>query len=137
MSSPLLPLRAAIRARCLGDPSLATLMGGAARLFDEPPRGEPPVYALFGDATLRDWSDTGGRGHEQDLAITVWARPGSAASALQAASRISDLLDDADLALDGHRLVALAATALEAARDPETRLARATLRLRAVTEVLA
>lgn len=137
MSSPLLPLRAAIRARCLADPTLAALMGGSARLFDEPPRGEPPVYGLFGDATLRDWSDTGGRGHEQDLAIVVWARPGSAASGLAAAARISDLLDDADLALDGHRLVALAATAMDVDRDPDTRQARATLRLRAVTEVLA
>jgi hypothetical protein len=66
----------------------------------------------------------------------VFAKPGSARSALLAADRMAALLDDAALALDGHRLVNLRITAAESARDERTGLARATLRLRAVTEVL-
>ena len=134
-ASPILALRAAIRAAAAADTTLAGLMGGSVKLYDEPPRGEPPLYALFGDVASRDWSDTGGRGHEQEASLVVWSRPGSAASGLKAAERLAALLDDAALALDGHRLVHLAVTTVESARDRETNLARVTVRLRAVTEV--
>lgn len=135
MSSPILALRAAIRAACLPDAPLRALLGGAAEIRDEPPRGLMPVYAVFGDASCADWSTSSDRGHEQSLAIVVWAQPGSAASALAAADRIAALLDGAPLALAGHHLVQLAATALDTDRDAETGLARATLRLRATSEV--
>lgn len=137
MNSPMLALRAAILARCAGDAALASLMGGAVRLHDEPPRDAAPLYALFGDAVARDWSDTGGRGHEHELAILVWARPGSAASALAVAGRIGALLDDAALAPDGHRLVQIALRETTTRRDRGTNLVRVTLALRATTEVAA
>jgi hypothetical protein len=133
--SPVLALRVAIRAHCAGDAVLAQLMSGAIRLYDEPPRGAEPVYALFGPCELVDWSTSSDRGHEQNLTIVVWAAPGSAASGLSAADRLSVLLDEAQPALAGHRLVSLAVTGLDTARDDKTGLARTTLRLRAVTEV--
>ena len=134
--SPLLPLRAAIRAACLADASLAALMQGPATILDEPPRGGRAVYAVFDDATLRDLSTSSGRAHEQEVAIAVWAEPGSAAGAIAAADRIAALLDDAPLALAGHRLVGLAVTGIDVRRDPNSRQVTATLRLRAATEVL-
>jgi Protein of unknown function (DUF3168) len=135
MSGPILALRAAILARLSADAELASLMGGSVRLHDEPPRAAEPVYAVFGDAAARDWSNDGGRGHEHEAAIVVWAKPGSAKTALLAAERMADLLHDAALALAGHRLVLLRVTATEADRDDKANLARATLRLRALTEV--
>ena len=135
MTSPLLGLRAAILARCAADAALSTLLGGAGRLYDEPPRGEPALYALFGPAELSDWSTSSDRGHEQQLGIVVWSRPGNAAAALAAADRIATLLDDAPLAVAGHRLVSLAVLAQNADRDPDTGLGRVALRLRATTEV--
>ena len=67
----------------------------------------------------------------------MWATPGSAKTALVAAERMADLLHDAALALAGHRLVLLRVAAIECERDDKTtNLARATLRLRAVTEVI-
>jgi hypothetical protein len=134
VTSPALALRAALRACCLTDAPLAALMGGAAKVYDEPPRGDAPVYAVFGPAELRDWSTSSDRGHEQFASLVVWAKPGSAASALAAAERMAALVHDADLALAGHRLVSLTVSAIEIDRDPETKLARATLKLRAVTE---
>jgi hypothetical protein len=133
--SPVLALRVAIRAQCAGDAALAEMMSGAIRLYDEPPRGAEPVYALFGPCELTDWSTCSDRGHEQNLTIAVWAAPGSAASGLRVADRLCVLLDDAPLALAGHRLVGLAAIGLDTNRDDKTGLARTTLRLRAVTEV--
>jgi len=131
-----LALRAAILARLSADAALATLMGGAVRLHDEAPRGAEPVYAVFGTADAKDWSSDGSRGHEQAAAIVVYAKPGSALSGVQAAERIAELLDDASLALLGHRLVALRVVAFAADRDESSNLARATVHLRAVTEVV-
>lgn len=137
MTTPVLALRAAIRGACLADPILAGLMGGAVGLYDEPPRGAHPVYAVFGEATARDWSSATERGHEQEASVVVWAAPGSAAGAIRAADRMADLLDEAPLALVGHRLVHLSLIAFEVGRDPDSDLARVTLRLRAATEVAA
>ena len=136
MTSPILALRAAILARAQADADLAALMGGALRLHDEPPRAAEPVYAVFGEVTAADWSTDLDRGHEQDLALVVWSREGSARSGLEVAERFAAILDGAALALSGHRLVNLRVTALAAARDDRTGLARATVRLRAVTEVV-
>jgi hypothetical protein len=136
VTSPILALRAAILARLQPDAELAHLMGGAVRLHDEPPRAAEPVYAVFGDVLARDWSTGSDRGHEQEAAIVVWAKPGSAKTALAAAERIAALLDDAALTLAGHRLVLLRVAAIESARDGEANLFRATLRLRAVTEIM-
>jgi hypothetical protein len=136
MTGPVLALRAAILARLSADAAVATLMGGALRLYDEPPRGAEPVYAVFGTADAKDWSSDGSRGHEQAAAIVVYAKPGSALSGLQAAERIAELLKDATLALVDHRLVALRVIAFAADRDEASNLARATVHLRAVTEVL-
>ncbi len=135
MTSPVLALRQAILAAAAADLPLKTLMGGSLRLYDEPPRGAEPVYALFGDVTAADWSTDFDRGHEQDLAIVVWSRPGGARLALAAAERFDAILDDAPLLLDGHRLVNLRTTELVSARDKDTGLTRVTLSLRAVTEV--
>ncbi len=136
MSSPILPLRAAILEHVGGDAILRDLMGGSLRLYDEVPRAAEPVYALFSEVSAADWSTDLDRGHEQDVSLVVWAREGSARTGLLAAERLAELLDDADLALSGHRLVSLRVTTLAAARDRETNLARVTLRLRAVTEVV-
>ncbi len=135
-SGPLLALRAGILARLGGDAALAALMGGVVRLYDEPPRGASPVYALFGDGEIRDDSVEGARRHRHSLALHVIAKPGSARTALDAAERIAALLDDAALGLDGHALVLLRLSALAAARDERTGDARATLTFGAVTEVL-
>jgi Protein of unknown function (DUF3168) len=135
VTGPILALRGAILAVALADSDLAAIMGGAARLYDEPPRASEPVYAVFGAVSADDWSTDTDRGHEQRLSLVVWARPGSARSALLAADRLALLLDEATLTLDGHRLINLRVTATTADRDAQTGLARVTLTLRAVTEI--
>lgn len=133
--SPLLALRAAILEALAADAPLLALMGGTLRLHDEPPRAAEPVYAVFEEAAARDASVDGARRHAHALKIVVWGRPGSARPALEAAERVAARLDDADLALDGHRLVLLRAGAVEASRDPRSRLARVVVSLDAVTEI--
>ena len=136
MRSPVLALRAAILARCADDEALLDAMGGSLGLHDEPPRAAEGVYAAFGEARAKDWSTGSDQGHEQDFAIAVLSKPGGSRAALRAAERIAALLHEAPLALDGHRLVSLRVAAVETARVEKANLARVTLRLRALTEVL-
>jgi hypothetical protein len=135
MTSPILALRRAILDRAAIDGELLGLMGGTLRLYDEPPRAAPAIYALFGDVKAADWSTDSDRGHEQDISIVVWAERGSARDALAAAERLAAILDDAPLSLDGHRLINLRVTEIASARDRDSQLIRATIRLRAATEV--
>ena len=132
--SPLLAMRAALIARFSTDPALARLMGGTFRLYDEPPVGAQPVFALFGDAEIRDDSVDGAVRHLHSHALVVFARPGSVRTALDAAERMSRLVADPPLALTGHALVTLRVQAIAARRDERTGEARATLTLQAVTE---
>lgn len=132
--SPLLALRAAILARLAADPALAALMGGTVRLYDEPPRGTPPVYAFFGPAEIQDDSVDGATRHGHRHALIVVAQAGSARTAIEAAARIADLMTDWAPALSGHVLVAARIRTLSAARDERSGEARATLTLDAVTE---
>lgn len=134
MTSPILALRRAIIDTASADTELTSLMGGALRLYDEPPRNAEPVYALFGDVTAQDWSTDTDRGHEQNLTLVVWSERGTARAGLSVAERLAAILDDASLILDGHRLVNLRVTEIASARDKDTQLARITLHLRAVTE---
>jgi Protein of unknown function (DUF3168) len=135
VTGPILALRGAILDLALADADLAMIMGGQVRLHDEPPRASEPVYVVFGAVSADDWSTDTDRGHEQRLSLVVWAKAGSARSALLAAERLAALLDGAALTLDGHRLINLRLTATNPDRDAQTNLARVTLILRAVTEV--
>ncbi len=136
MTSPVLSLRRAIIEAAAADAELRALMGGSLRLYDEPPRAAEPVYAVFGDVKAADWSTDLDRGHEQNLGIVVWSERGGARAALAVAERLAAILDDAPLALDGHRLINLRVTELASERDEDTQLVRVTLRLRAVTEAV-
>lgn len=134
--SPLLALRAGLIARFAPDPALAALLGGRVRLYDEPPRGALPVYALWGDARIEDDSVDGAARHRHSHAVAVIAQAGSVRTALDAAARMAALLDDAVLPLAGCRLVTLRVRSVEAHRDARTGEARASLTVEAVTEIL-
>jgi hypothetical protein len=132
--SPLLALRAGLIARFTPDAALATLLGGRVRLYDEPPRGVLPVYALFGDAGIEDDSVDGAERHRHSHEIAVIARPGSVRTALDAAERMAALLADTAMPLAGCRLVTLRVRAIKAHRDTRSGEARASLSVEAVTE---
>ncbi|MCC5977074.1 MAG: DUF3168 domain-containing protein [Salinarimonas sp.] len=136
MSGPILALRQALLTRLTQDDDLAQAMGGTVHLYDEPPRAAPAIYAVFGDARVRDWPGDLQEAHEHEASIVIWARPGSRASALIVADQMAEALHDAALTLVDHRLVNLRVVSCEIGRDERSGLGRAVLRLRAVTERL-
>jgi hypothetical protein len=134
-TSPVIALRKAIRACLLADASLTTALGGA-HIYDEAPRDAAAPYITFGDAQARDWSTASDRGSEQFPILNVWSEQRGVREALAIAEQTRALLDDAALTLDGHRLVNMRFVSIETKRENGGRLARASLRLRAVTEAL-
>lgn len=134
MMTAILALRRAMQAHLVADAELVALLGGP-RIHDEPPRGLPGPHVAHGDVDARDWSSQGSDDCEQDVEIVVWAATaGETARALAIAGRIGDLLHEADLAIEGHRLVNLRQTGLAVRRDGRSGRARVAVRLRAVTE---
>jgi hypothetical protein len=75
-------------------------------------------------------------GVEQFVVLHVWTTQRGLAEALGIAERVADLLDEAPLAVDGHRLIDLRFLSLETRRDAAGRFARASLRFRATLESL-
>lgn len=133
-ASPVIALRKAIRAYLLADAGVAATLG--QKLYDEAPSGAEPPYALFAEAQLRDWSADLSPGAEQLFTIGVTSTTRGLSEALQLAQRIADLLNEAALSLEGHRLIDLRFLSMETRRDQNGRFARVNLRFRATTEYL-
>jgi hypothetical protein len=134
-ASPVIALRKAIRARLLSDATLVAALGGA-RIYEEAPPGATPPYALFMDTQLRDWSGALSRGAEQLLTIAVFSTQRGFGPALGVAQQLVDLLDEAPLSLEGHRLIDLRFVSLDTKRDATGRFARVAVQFRATTEYL-
>lgn len=126
-------LRKAVRARLAADSALMQRVSG---VFDEPPGNVALPYVAFGDAQARDWSSSLSAGVEQFLVLHAWSQQRSVSEALDIAHRVVRLLDEAPLAVEGHRLVDLRFLSLETRRDNGGRFARASLRFRAALEIL-
>lgn len=128
-------LQKAIFARLSGDAALTALVGAdgvADRLLAR--RTGPGVVIAAIDSA--DRSTTGAAGEAHVVTLEVWSEaPGHRqAQAISAAVRAA--LDDAALTLDGHHLVLLLHRDTRLGRLAGTRLHRAEMRFRAVTEAL-
>ena len=127
--SPIIALRAAIRA------ALAVLPGALA-IHDGPPRDAAFPFLSFAATRERDLSTQTDRGSETLVDLDVWGDADSMRPALALADRVIAALDEAPLALMGHRLVDLRFVQMETRREQKGRVARLALRFRAFTECL-
>lgn len=132
---PIAPLKAAIRAVLVADAQVLALLGGP-KVFDDVPRTAQPPYIAFGDATARENGTATDRGHITELTLFVWSKQGGSKEALALADRLSTVLDDTALTVQGHRLVLMRVAAIDVRRTADKDLTRVALRLRIVTEVL-
>lgn len=135
MSEPLLALQGAIVAALNGDAVLVALLGGAKTFEHAPPTTAHPWIA-FDElrSTTADVSGYETREHRLSL-LCVSRQPGTK-EALQIAERVIAVLDDAALALTGHRLVNLGVISVEIQRSGKEPLRKARVSLRAVTETI-
>jgi hypothetical protein len=90
---------------------------------------------VIGEGQIRDWSASLYRGHEHLMLLAAWSKEGGAKEVFAIAEAVLASLEGLAPALDGHRLVNLVGLATDVKREAERRLLRATIRLRAVTEI--
>jgi hypothetical protein len=133
MTSASWSLQSAIHDRLVADADLVTRIGGP-RIWDHVPRGAAFPYVTYGTARTEDWSTGDSTGQSHTLVLHVWSRAPGRREALAIGERITTLLDDTTLTLDGHRVVVIRVEAADVVRQPDGQTLLATLRLRALTE---
>jgi hypothetical protein len=130
-----LALQKAMRAALFAHSPLTTLLGGG-HVFDEVPRGAAPPFVEFASIETRDWSVADAKAHEHFVQISVTTNTRSRSLAQAICDAIEACLDNADLTLEGHRLVNLRLVFWSVARNRADQNFGAQLRLRAATEPL-
>ncbi len=125
MSTPILALRAALRAMMTGTDLV---------LYDEVRDAVMP-YASFGDASVRLWSDDPNIIADHKLSIHIWSRAPGDAEALDWAGRIATRIETAPLDLTPLSLVSLTISGHEMRRPTREGVRQAILRLTAITEL--
>jgi hypothetical protein len=134
--NPDLALHKALLDHLRADPDLVPLLGDPPRVHDEPPADRIWPLVVFGRAETRPWGGLDGEGVEHALTLTCLSRFDGAqeAKAIVAALRVR--LHNADLTLEGHRLVNLRVTYADVFRAVDGRTTLGAVRLRAVTEAV-
>ena len=132
--SPDLALHRALLDHLRADPDLVPLLGDPPRVHDQTPAD--PVYplVLFGRAETRPWGGVDGEGIEHALTLTCLSRFDGAEEAKAIVAALRARLHNADLTLEGHRLVNLRVTYGDVFRAPDGKPVVGVARLRAVTE---
>jgi hypothetical protein len=126
-------LQQSIFATLTADAPLLGLLG-AARIYDDVPRGAGLPYVTFGHSLERDWSTASEDGLEHVVTLHVWTGAGGKKNARAIMQAMREALHDQALSLDGHRLVNLRHEFSEARREPDGDLVRGISRYRAITE---
>jgi hypothetical protein len=130
MSTAPAALRAAIHAALVADGALVALLGGA-NIYDTPPRAAAFPYVTLGEARLSETSAEGDLEHL--VTLHAWSRQGGHKEAHAIAGALLNALDDAPLALAGHRLVNLRLSVADIRREADGRTYHALVRFRAAT----
>jgi hypothetical protein len=126
-------LRAAVHDALTNDPALIATLGGT-KIYDEPPREAAFPYVTLGEMRVADFSSGGEPGLEHQLTLHAWSRQGGQREAHVVAGALLQALDDAPLALSGHRLVNFRFAVADVRREADGRTYHALVRFRAVTE---
>ncbi len=117
------------------DAELGVLLGGA-RVYDRPPRRLRPPYVTLGEIVSRDRNTFDARGERHVVTLHAWSEQGGRRQAFEIVGRMDAVLDDAPLALDGHRLVEVRTVFRSVVRMRDGRLFHGILRLEAITHPL-
>jgi hypothetical protein len=123
----------AIHARLSGDAGLAAILGPDGVRDRLLPRPKLPAV-VFGELETRDLSTATEGGEEHFLTLEIWSEGEGRRQAQEIAGRVTALLDDAALAVEGFFLVSLLKTGGRSRREPKTKAYLVEVRFRAVTE---
>ena len=132
--SPDLALQKALLEHLRTDETLTALLGDPARIHDEPPAQRVWPLVVFGRAQTRPWGGLDGEGLEHVLTLTCLSRFDGTEEAKAVVAALRARLHNAELTLDGWRLVNLRVTYGDVFRAADGKTVQGVIRLRAVTE---
>lgn len=127
-----LALQEALIAALRTDAGVTALVG--AGIHDGAPKNAGFPHVALGEVVSRDWDTASDEGAEHFVTLMVWSRASGRREVLVIIGAMMAVLDEADLNLNGHRLVNLSVVASDTRREADGRTWRGRLRLRAVTE---
>lgn len=133
MTDAAFALQKAFHSRLTADAALLAVLGGPRIYDDVPQRAEFP-YMTFGQSVERDWSTASENGSEHTITLHVWSRAHGRREALAILSAARHALLDANVTIEGHRLINLRHEFSDARRDPDGETYHGTARFRAITE---
>jgi hypothetical protein len=122
-----------MRAALVAHAPLVALLQGE-HIYEELPHGAQASFVTFAEAETRDWSTKEAKAHEHFVTLAVRTNSRSRKLASDIAAEIEAALDNAPLALAGHRLVNLRLVFWSIARAKSGDGYAGTLRFRAATE---
>ncbi len=125
-------LQGAMLSRLRAEPALTAALGGP-RVFDQPPEDADRPYLLMGRVETRPLRAEG-PALEHRATLTCVSRFGGSEECKAAVGAARAALDDAALALAGHRLVGMSVTYTDVFRASDFRTTFGVVRVRAVTE---
>lgn len=128
-------LQRAVFARLDGDAALKVDITG---VYDQVPSGARYPYISLGASSTRDWSTKTYAGQDHRFDIHIWSKARGHGEVKRLMEHVARLLDDADLMLDGHELIALRFDFGQVLKEPQGPVHHAIMRYRALThEILA
>lgn len=133
MTSAAIELQKAVFAALAADEALTTKLGGA-RIYDHAPASVAFPYLTFGRTSVFDWSTSTESGDEHIFSVHVWSKAKGKSEALEIADIVKQVLHDASLAMDTHRLVSLRQEFEEVRYNDDHAVYHGTVRFRALTE---
>jgi hypothetical protein len=134
MSHPAEALKAAIAQHLQANAPVMALLR-QPKVHTEPPRAEAYPHVVLETGATRDAGSGTEDGHATELLLRIVTRHTGTAEAHAIAEAVEAALRTLPAALSGHRLINLVHQGTEA-RTGKTGLATATMRWRAVTEVV-
>lgn len=115
------------------DAGLIEELGDPPRLYDDAPKAAVFPYVLLGET--RESAIAGDDGlFEHDIRLQIFSKHGGRKEVKRIADRLYDALQDADLAIEGARLVSLRFVFADAFRRDGGETYQGAVRFRAVTE---
>lgn len=135
MSDAIWALQRALYQALAAEPGIQTLLGNPVRIYDDPPAGAELPYLVIGPTQITDWAGVD-RGLQHDLRLHAFSAYAGRREIKQIMGAVYDALHEANLTVDGHRLVNIRFVFADAVRRRDANAYQGVMRYRAVTQPL-
>lgn len=127
-------LRGALITLAKADATLATLMGGAVKIWEHVPENAVHPYLELRASGTRAWDTTGDRGKEHEVSVNCWSHEEGSKQCEAILGRLEEIWRDQRPTIADHRVVNLELQFADIIREEGGQTYHGFQRWRAVTE---